>query len=258
MNSGSTTSKGNSLVKLARELRRGRQRKESPHFLIEGLQPIGMAMEAGWPIEALIYSPQLLRSAFGRALVERHRGQLAEVPASVIHAIAMKENPQGIVAVARKKAVPLEDVSPGFGGIALLHPQDAGNVGTVVRSLEAVGASPLYLLDGGVDAYHPTVIRASMGASFFVPAVECSFSRFVSWVGDKRIFLVGTSARAPSPFTAISPPEPWILLLGNEQKGLTDAQQSACDAMVSLPMHGRISSLNLAVAASILLYSYST
>ncbi len=137
----------------------------------------------------------------------------------------------------------------------MVSPQDPGNVGTILRTLEAVGADGLFLLDGGVDLYHPSVVRASMGALFWKPVVQVSFDEFVQWRQKNGYQLVGSSAHAATDYREFQRgKKPTILLLGNEQKGLSPEQIAACDDVVSMPMKGRVSSLNLAVAAGILLY----
>ncbi|HSB01966.1 MAG TPA: RNA methyltransferase, partial [Anaerolineales bacterium] len=118
----------------------------------------------------------------------------------------------------------------------------------------------LFLLDGGVELYHPTVVRASMGTIFWKPIVQSSFDEFVNWAHRHSRFggiqLVGASAHGDVSYQTLVPRMPWVLVLGNEQKGLATEQTNACDVVVSLPMKGKVSSLNLAVAAGVLLYRY--
>ncbi|MFH1185392.1 MAG: RNA methyltransferase [Chloroflexota bacterium] len=251
------TSRTNPLIKLARALRRGRARHETGLFLVEGLQQVGAAIEAGWDVETIIHAPELLASDFGRQVVSRFGGRLEEVSAPVFASIAEKEHPTGILAIAKQRRGSFGSTAPFGCGAALVCPQDPGNVGTVLRTLDAVGGSALYLLDGGVDAYHPTTIRASMGASFFIPVVEASFTEFLDWRGTHEIQLIGTSARAERNYREARPAAPWILLLGSEQKGLSESHRAACDIVVSLPMRGRASSLNLGVAAGVLLFAFT-
>jgi TrmH family RNA methyltransferase len=123
--------------------------------------------------------------------------------------------------------------------------------------MDAVGAAALFLLDGGVELYHPTVVRASMGTLFWKPVIQTSFEEFAEWAQMGQYQLIGTSAKADVEYQTLVPKNPWVLVLGNEQKGLSASQTAACDVTVSLPMQGRVSSLNLAVAAGVLLYQYS-
>jgi TrmH family RNA methyltransferase len=250
------TSKSNPLIKSARSLRQARARKETGLFLIEGLQHVGAAFEAGWEIEALLHAPELLESEFGHQLLRKHAGRTEEVSKDVFESVAEKDNPQGLIAIARQRHVMLDAMAPTGWGVALCAAQDPGNVGSILRTLEAVGGEALYLLDGGVDPYHPGVIRASMGAAFVIPVIQADSATFLAWRRTAHLQLIGTSARAPRPYHEVESNVPWVLLLGSEQKGLSDELQRACDVVVSLPMRGRISSLNLAVAAGVLLYWY--
>jgi TrmH family RNA methyltransferase len=254
------TSTSNSIIKQARALRQKKARVESGTFLVEGIHHVGEVIEAGWDVETIIYAPDLLTSAFANELLERVsslRLKLQPVSAQVIESLADKENPQGILAVVRERRTRLSDLKPMKKAVALVSPQDPGNVGTILRTMDAVGADALFLLEGGVELHHPTVVRASMGTLFWQPVVQTSFTEFIVWAKDRGMQLIGTSARAHMDYRTLSPQAPWILVLGNEQKGLSPEQSAACDVTVSLPMLGRVSSLNLSVAAGVLLYQFS-
>ncbi len=250
------TSLSNPLVKQVRALRGHKARAESGLFLVEGIHHVGEAVEAGWEIASLLYAPDLLASDFGRGLVSRFDSTAQPVSASVMASLADKENPQGILAVVHQKRKKIDELESVHCGAAVVSPQDPGNVGTILRTLDAVGAAALILLDGGVDPYHPTSIRASMGAIFWKPFVQCSFDEFEGWARRREIQLIGTSSHAKDDYRGFKPERNFFLVLGSEQKGLSSDQLNACDAAISLPMRGRTSSLNLAVAAGVLLYQF--
>ena len=149
-----------------------------------------------------------------------------------------------------------DGLQPATRAVALVSPQDPGNLGTILRTMDAVGADLLFLLDGGVELYHPTVIRASMGTLFWIPVVQSSFEDFIGWTRKGSYQLIGTSAKADVDYHNLVPQLPWVLVLGTEQKGLSAEQTTACDVIISLPMRGRVSSLNLSVAAGVLLYQF--
>jgi TrmH family RNA methyltransferase len=254
------TSTSNPLVKQARALRQKKTRVESGTFLVEGIHHVGEVIEAGWDIEIVIYAPELLTSAFANELLERVAClglKLQPVSAQVIESLADKENPQGILAVVRERRMQLRDLKPIKKAVALVSPQDPGNVGTILRTMDAVNADALFLLEGGVELHHPTVVRASMGTLFWKPVVQASFNEFIVWAKKGGVQLIGTSAKADMDYQTLSPQAPWVLVLGNEQKGLSPEQSAACNVTVSLPMLGRVSSLNLSVAAGVLLYQFS-
>ena len=252
------TSLSNPLVKQARALRQKKARLESGLFLVEGIHHVGEAIEAKWDIETVLYAPELLTSNFARDLLSR-LSEPQPVSAKVMESLADKENPQGILAIVRQKQTGFSDIRPWKNSVALVSPQDPGNLGTILRTMDAVGAHALFLLDGGVDLYHPSVVRASMGTLFWLPVIQSSFGEFVRWArASTGIQLIGSSAHADVDFHTLIPQIPWVLVLGNEQKGLSPDQTAACDVTVSLPMRGRVSSLNLSVAAGVLLYEYAT
>ena len=250
------TSSSNPLIKQARALRQKKARVESGVFLVEGIHHVGEAFEAGWEIETVLYSSGLLTSPFAHDLISRLSFQPQPVTAQVMESLADKENPQGLIAVVHQRKTQLKDVKPFIRAVGLVSPQDPGNVGTILRTLDAVGVDVLFLLDGGVEQYHPTVVRASMGTIFWKPMIQTSFDGFIDWAHKGQYQVIGTSAKAELGYQALDLQTPWILILGNEQKGLSHEQSAACDVTVSLPMQGRVSSLNLAVAAGVLLYQF--
>lgn len=250
------SSPSNPLIKKARALRQKKARTESGLFLVEGIHHVGEAVESGWEVQEILYASGVLTSPFAHDLISRFAFTPQPVTAQVMETLADKENPQGILAIVSQKKMQLKDLKPFKRAMALVSPQDPGNVGTILRTLDAVCADALFLLDGGVELYHPTVVRASMGTLFWKPVIQTSFDEFVGWARKGGYQLIGTSAKADVDYQTLVPQIPWVLLLGNEQKGLSSAQTAACDVTVSLPMRGRVTSLNLAVAAGVLLYRY--
>ncbi|PWH14032.1 MAG: RNA methyltransferase [Anaerolineae bacterium] len=252
------TSPSNPLIKQARALRQKKARQESGLFLVEGILHVGEAAEAGWHIETLLYCPERLRSGFGRELVEKLASQnIRCVPISqtAFESFSEKENPQGIAALVHQKHFSLSTFPSFQLAVALVSPQDPGNVGSIFRTIDAAGADGLFLLEGGADPFQPACVRASMGTMFWKPFVQTSFEAFKVWAKKGNFRLVGTSAHATCSLTAFCMDErPTVLLLGSEQKGLSAEQMAICDDVLSLPMRGRASSLNLAVAAGIFLY----
>ena len=254
------TSLANPLIKQARALRQKKARTQTGLFLVEGIHHVGEAIEARWAVDSILYAPELLTSKYARDLLNeaaRLSLRLRPVSAQVIETLADRDNPQGILALVRQKHRDLGDLSPIQRAVALVTPQDPGNVGTILRTLDAVGADALFLLDGGVDPYHPTAVRASMGTIFWVPVVEATFEDFCAWARRNGLQLIGASAHGDVDYHTLVPETPWTLVLGSEQKGLSNEQTSACDVTVALPMRGRATSLNLAVAAGVLLYQFT-
>ena len=255
------TSRNNPKIKLARAMRQRKTRQESGLFIVEGIRPVGEAVQAGAAIDSLFYAPELLKSEFALELIQAQlqAGVACYTTTSeVFEALADKENPQGLLALVRQPECSLEALNPqNFPwGVALVAPQDPGNLGTILRTLDAVGASGLLLLESSVDIYHPSVVRASMGALFWHPVVAASFDEFAAWSRQHGYHISGTSAHAALDYREL-PGYTWprILLLGSEREGLNQEQMQVCEVMVRLPMRGRSTSLNLGVAAGVMLYA---
>jgi TrmH family RNA methyltransferase len=254
------SSRSNPLVKQIRILQQRKARKESGLFLVEGIHHVGEAYAAGWSFETLIYAPDQLSSKFAIQLVDKcvHKGiRCVAMPTALFASISGKENPQGLLAIVHQRDLTLSDITTSNFKfcVALITPQDPGNVGTILRSMDATGAEALFLLNGGVDQYHSSCVRASMGTLFWKPVINAGFGDFNKWRRSNKLELIGTSAHAALDYRNYQRGNQQIILLfGSEQKGLTKDQIGACDVTLSLPMLGRVSSLNLAVAAGILLY----
>jgi RNA methyltransferase, TrmH family len=254
------TSRSNPRIKLYRSLRSQKGRREAGLFLVEGIRPVGEAVAAGADLEAIVYAPALLDSQFALDLVKAQSEKgctCIPVSEDVILSLTEKDRPQGIIAVVRASRHSLEQIDPHQLPwlVALVSPQDPGNIGAVLRTIDAVGANGLILIDESAEAIHPSSVRASMGAIFWIPIVQCRFDEFIQWQSRQDFFLVGSSAHAAAGYDTVrSYPSRTILLLGSEREGLTPQQTAHCDLVVRLPMRGHATSLNLAVAAGVLLY----
>ena len=253
-------SRSNSKVRSARSLRQRKMRDENGTFLAEGIHLAGAAMEAGVQIESIFYAPDLLKSEFGLDLIEKASANAVPcypTSADVFTTLASKEHPQGILAVVQQSEQQLSELTPeNFSwGVACVAPQDPGNVGAILRTIDAVGANGLVLLEGGVDAYHPTAVRASMGAIFRQLVARATFAEFAEWAVKLGYHIYGTSSRGSQVYREIDRYDlPMILLLGSEGQGLTEEQTGICEHMLRIPMKGGVTSLNLAVSAGVLLY----
>ena len=255
------TSRSNPKIKEVRALRRRKAREAEGRFIVEGIWHIGEAIEAKAPVAALFYAPELLKSQFAQDLVEKHCGH--DIPCfrtspEVFASIAEKENPQGILAIVQESPARLEDLDPESfpWSVALVSPQDPGNVGTILRTIDAVGASGLLLLNNSVDPYHPSAVRASMGAIFWHPIAASSFEAFAGWARSQGYHIYGTSVHGKLSYRDVPTYQrPLVLLMGSEREGLTPEQASVCESLVYLPMRGRVTSLNLAIATGVMLHA---
>ena len=179
-----------------------------------------------------------------------------EVAANVFETLSIKEGPQGLAAVLRQRWESLDHVRLGneLCWIALDAVADPGNLGTILRTADAVGAGGVILIGNSTDPYDPAALRGSMGAIFVKRLVRATWDELNEWKRWHSYPVVGTSDKASIDYQAYRYPTPLVLLMGSERQGLSPEQQAACDAMVSIPMAGRSDSLNLAVATGVVLY----
>ncbi len=246
-------------IKRIHNLQNRTDRDRTGLFFVEGLRFVAQAVEHKAPIRTIVYAPALLSSPFAQRLVrlQRYAGTrcLAVAP-EVLHSLALNDDPQGIGAVVEQKWTPLASVSPkkGLCWLALETIKSPGNLGTIVRTCDAVGAAGLLLIGDNADPYHPACVRASMGAMFTLDFVRTDMDEFLRWKKQHDCTLVGTSPSAQAEYNGVEYPAPLLLFMGGERKGLSQEQQQMCDLMVRIPMIGRSDSLNLAVATGVMLY----
>jgi TrmH family RNA methyltransferase len=253
------TSLSNPTIKQLRRLQQRKERERSGLCFVEGIRLVVDAVQVGAPLEMLVVAPELLSSGFARQVVAEQRAAgvaCLEVSAAVFRSLASKEGPQGLAAVARQQWAELADVrlATGPGWVALEGVQDPGNLGTILRTCDAVGMTGVLLLGASTDPYDPAALRGSMGAVFGQQLVRATVADFAAWQAQHGYPLVGTAGAAAQDFQDVRYQLPLVLLMGSEQKGLSAELLALCTQVVSLPMRGRSDSLNLAVATGVMLY----
>ncbi len=253
------SSKSNSRIKNVRKLRSRSERERTGTLLVEGIRQVSEAIQSGAEIVELLIAPDLLRSRFALDLVSeaQDRGvKSLNVTSDVFQSFSERERPQGLAAEVRQRWTPLEslDVKADRLWVALESVADPGNLGTILRTCDAVGANGAIVLGQSTDPFDPASVRASMGAVFTQQIVRASTAELVAWARTHRIHLAGTSPDAKIDYHATDYPSPLVLLMGSERHGLTDELMGACNPLVKLPMAGRVDSLNLAVATGVVLY----
>ncbi|HET7035060.1 MAG TPA: RNA methyltransferase [Thermomicrobiaceae bacterium] len=253
------TSRSNATIKAIRKLRLRGERERAGCFFVEGVRQVAEAVQLGAPLDELIVAPELLRSPFARELVAdaTERGvPVLEVSPEVFRSLSLKEHPQGLAAVVRQRWAALDEIAPraGLCWLALEAVADPGNLGTILRTAEAVGAGGVILLGPSTDPYDPTAVRASTGAVFSQPLVRATLAAFAAWAGRHGLQVAGASPAAALDYAGAPYQRPLVLLLGSERQGLSPDGLAICDLLVRIPMAGRSDSLNLAVATGIVLY----
>ncbi len=254
------TSLQNERVKLIRSLEMRKVRRETGLFVAEGASVLVTAREAGWTPKMLVFLAGSAQSGIPRALLDWAEGagaECLEVSQAVLAKVAAKDNPQTMLAVFEQRWAGEPEASAVADDavwVALEAVRDPGNLGTIVRTADAVGASAVMLVGASVDPYARECVRATMGSIFNVPLVRVAPESFLAWAAGWRGDIVGTRLSAREDFRAARYRAPTLLLMGSEGPGLTPELAGVCSRLVKIPMAGRLDSLNLAVATALVLY----
>ncbi len=254
------TSLANDIIKDIRSLQLKKFRDRDGTFLAEGLKLVLDAFDAGWAIRTLVYT----KAGKGNALVEKAAartvaagGLVVETSEKVMGAITRRDNPQTVIGVFSQKTTALETVKPAGDAvwIALDRVRDPGNLGTIIRTADAVGAAGVILVGETTDPFSLEAVRATMGSLFALPIVKASVPAFKAWAAASGALVVGTHLEGAVDYRSVDyAGRPVVLLMGNEQQGLPADLVEACRQLVRIPQAGKADSLNLAVATGVMLY----
>lgn len=247
----------NPLVKRVRSLREKKFRKAEGLFLAEGLRILTEARQAGVLPEMLFHAGSEHPLAGDLiAAMEDAGGDVIETSPDILSKISGKDNPQAVVGVYRDRLTPLEQIDRSSADIWIVAQslRDPGNLGTILRTGDAVGAGGLILVDDCVDPFSVEAVRASMGALFTQKIAAARWEEFLDWLRQGDGQLVGTSLNTVNDYQGVAYDAPVFLLVGNEAQGLPDAYERACDLLVKIPMLGKADSLNVAVATAVMAY----
>jgi TrmH family RNA methyltransferase len=254
------TSLQNDQVKFVRSLHMRKVRRETGLFVVEGATVLITARDQGWTPRTLIYAATEKQSPAMRGLVTwalNAGAECLEVSGPVMAKLASKENPQNVMAVFEQRWMPFPEAksAPADGTwVALEEVRDPGNLGTIIRTADAVGARGIIVVGPSCDPYSPEAGRATMGSIFSVPLVRMDRAQLIdrirTWPGD----VVGTHLEATIDFRTGPYRGPAMLVMGGEGAGMSEELAAACTKLVKIPMAGSLDSLNLAIATALALY----
>lgn len=249
----------NPLVKAARSLRDKKHRRAQGRFLAEGLRILTEAREAGFVPEQLWFAPESAAHPLVETLiaaVEQAGGDAIRTDADILSKISGKDNPGAVVGIFAELDTALERIDRDTAGLWLCAERlrDPGNLGTILRTADAVGAGGVILIDDCVDPFSVEAVRASMGAIFTVPLALTRWDAFERWLRSGAGTLVGLALDRAESYRAPAYPAPTFLLTGNEARGMPDEIAAACDLRVKIPMLGKADSLNVAIATAVVAY----
>src|SRR5262245_25482710 len=254
------TSLQNERVKLIRSLSMRKVRRETGLFVAEGASVLVSARDAGWHPKILAFLAGSATGGMHRDLLrwaEAAKAECLEVSQAVLGKLAARDNPQTMLAVFEQRWHPPpspDAVAKDALWVVLEAVRDPGNLGTIVRTVDAVGASGVALIGPCVDPYSSEAVRATMGSIFSVPLARLKPEDGLAWVGRWPGDVVGTRLDARADFRSTAYRQPALLAMGSEGPGLSPELTSACTRLVRIPMAGRLDSLNLAVATALMLY----
>lgn len=253
------TAFSNPLIKRVRNLRDKKHRREEGLFLAEGLRILTEAREAGRLPQYLFYTKESANHPLVLALIDEVEGKTGwaiETNADILSKLSGKDNPGAVVGVFAEFEMKLEDLDRNTSPVWLVAERlrDPGNLGTILRTADAIGAGGLILVDECVDPFSVEAVRASMGALFTVPVARAPWAEFATWLRKGPGQLVGLSLDTDLDYQAARYEAPTFLLTGNEAQGMPDFMAKACDVTVKIPMLGKADSLNAAVATAVMAY----
>jgi TrmH family RNA methyltransferase len=257
---------GSSLQTLVRDLHRRRARERRGLALAEGVRLVEEAVDAGIRLRGVLVSPALEGTTRGRALKSVLAGQgvtLEQVSEPELERLADTEHPQGVLAVIEPRPWRIPDIQLARDGgavvVVLDGVQDPGNVGTILRTAHGLGAAGVVALPGTAELGNSKVIRGSMGAVFRLPSVSATVPELLGWAKQfgVELWTTATDGEPVNQIVTQRNPRPIALVLGNEGAGVISALASVAHRRVAIPLASGVESLNVAVAAGILLYEVS-
>ena len=254
------TAFSNSTVKLLRSLRDKKARRAEGLFLAEGLRILTEARDSGRLPEIVAFSQEGAKHPLAAEIigaVEAAGGDAIETTPDILSKMSGKDNPQMLLGAYRQPEASLEQIDRSASPLWMVAQalRDPGNIGTILRTGDAVDAGGLILIDDCADPFSVEAVRASMGALFTQQVATARWPEFIAWLRAGEGQLVGTSLKATHDYLEADYKKPCFLLIGNEQQGLPEAYEADCDLLVKIPMAGRADSLNAAIAAAVMAFA---
>ena len=230
-----------------------RQRRADGLMLVEGFDEIQLALSAGHRPRTILSAPELLSRQFDIAETEAEH---FTVKRAVFEKMSYRENPDGWLAVFPIPQVSLDDLKPGESPLVIVAEsvEKPGNLGAILRTADAAHVDALLVCDPRVDLWNPNVVRASRGAVFSVPTVECDNASALDWLKKHGVRILAATPSAEVLYFDIDLRQPVAVGVGTEDEGLTDFWMSQADMKVRIPMTGRVNSLNVSVSTALIVY----
>lgn len=263
LNSSHLSSVQNPRIKQLVKLRDRSEREATDQFLIEGYRELLRAVDSKHLITSLFVCPELFLGSNEQALIDRIQKKGANIlhcTKPVFEKISYRDRPDGLIGLAMQRHLTLNDFDTLLAGkeapflVVAESIEKPGNLGTILRSSDAVGLHGLIVCDRCTDIHNPNVVRASVGTLFTVPFAETKGDETLNWLKENKIAIVAATPSATQEFTDVDLSGPIAIAVGTEQLGLSKRWMSEADIQVRIPMCGIADSLNVAMATTLLLY----
>ncbi|MDP2940072.1 MAG: RNA methyltransferase [Candidatus Omnitrophota bacterium] len=252
------TSLNNPKIKQVVKLRQRKERDSQKLFIIEGYRELSLALHSSFAIKEFFYCEELLNGKHALLFDESSKrgAQIFKVSKKVFLKIAFGERQEGVLALAKERHFKLNDISLSKNPLVVVVEslEKPGNLGAILRTCDAAGVDAVIVCDGKTDIYNPNCIRASLGAFFSVPVLEETSQNVIDWLKKNKFEIFLALTNADTLYSKVSFLAPTALVLGSENKGLSLIWQNASDLKIKIPMNGKVDSLNVAMAASILIF----
>lgn len=255
------SSENNLVIKHVRSLQLKKQRMKNLQFVVEGVRIVGECLKHGGDIEYVLYSEELHKVAGGSDLLDSILNQgltVYELPDQLFNKLSDTDTPQGIMAVVKMTNNSLDNIEfkneNNLFFVILDRIQDPGNMGTIIRTAESANVDAIILTKGSVDPYNAKTIRATMGAIFHLPIIQCENEEWMKFLKDRNVNLVAADLDTDKTYIDINWKQNIGIVVGNEANGIDEDILFHVDERVIIPILGKIESLNASIAAGILIY----
>ena len=253
------SSPANPKVKRIISLRRPEWRKKSQTFIIEGYPELKQALTSAVSVSEVYFYPAFFTQGDEPVILaqaKKRGAALFEVNARVYERISFGKRKEGILAIARQLKISLDGLklkdNPLF--VVLEQIEKPGNLGAVIRTADAVGVDAVIACDSATDIYNPNVVRSSLGALFTTPVISLEAQKTISWLKVRNIKIICATVGAELIYTSVNFKQPCAIVLGSEENGLSLRWRESSDYQVGIPMQGKVDSLNVSVAAGVILF----
>ena len=234
---------------------KAKARRQSGTFLIEGQREIQLARKGGYEIETALFLPEMIDEASVKALAGR-QVEIIEINRDIYQKLAYRDTTEGIIAIAKSKSLLLEDLNLGENPLILVaeSPEKPGNIGAMLRTADAAKLDAVIVADPKSDMYNPNIVRSSVGCLFTNQVAIGTTEEVIAFLKSKNIRIYSATLQDSASYHTQDYTEPTALVVGTEASGLTRPWREASEKNINIPMQGEIDSMNVSVAAAILIF----